>query len=207
MQIAFFFSGKIANTVKEKLLSIKHTYNPVYFASINLDTSTPEIDNFLEFMDITHNRVYFEQVRAPESIRNHKKSSKDVNVDNVYGMFYHNKKCFELIQQYQKKMNIRFDCIVKYRSDIDNEDDLVIPETLQSNTLYIPKGSDWFGGINDQIAYGDHSVMIKYSNLVDKIECYFDQGINLHPETLLAWHLKMNFINIYRIDFHYQIRR
>ena len=73
MQNALYFSGKITNTVTRKLLLIKQKYNLVLFASINLNNSTPYIDDFLEIMDITHNRVYFEHVLAPDSIRNHKK--------------------------------------------------------------------------------------------------------------------------------------
>ena len=201
MQIAIFFSGKIVNVTKEKLLALKETYNPVCFASINIEHSTPYIDEFIELMGITPDRIQFERVISPDF--KSKTSSKDVNIDNVYGMFYHNKKCMDLIANYP----IKFDCVIKYRSDIDNFDKLIIPSSLSGNTVYIPKGSDWCGGVNDQIAYGNPDSMLRYSSVVNNISKYLAQGINIHPETLLAWHLRMNLMNTSRFTFVYSILR
>lgn len=207
MQIAIFFSGKVENITKKNLLDIKARYNPICFVSINLNHSSSDINDFLTIMDIPPDRAHFEQVQVPEFIYNYKKVSKDVNVNNVYGMFYHNKQCFELIKAYQEKTNTIFDCIIKYRSDIDNISEFLLEDSIKGNTIYIPKGSDWIGGINDQLAYGNFDTMMKYTNVIDHIKKYLSQGIKIHPETLLAWHLKMCFLNINRFKFVYNIFR
>ena len=79
MQIAILFSGKVVNFTKHRLLEIKTRYNPICFASINVDQSTSDIDDFLNIMDISLDRAHFEQVQSPDYIQNQKKSSKDVN--------------------------------------------------------------------------------------------------------------------------------
>jgi hypothetical protein len=207
MQIALFFSGKVVNITKEHLSDIKKRYNPVCFASINVDVPTSDINEFLTFMNISPDCVCFEQVQVPDDIKNHRKASKDVNVNNVYGMFYHNKQCIELIKAYQERTNTRFNCIIKYRSDINNSSEFLLEEPIKENTVYIPKGSDWIGGINDQIAYGSFDTMMKYTNVIDCIKTYISQGINIHPEILLAWHIKMCFLSINRFNFVYKITR
>ena len=202
MLIAIYFSGKASNYSLEKILRIKNRYNCVCFASLNVPCS----EEFLKSLEISHERVLFQPIFAPNSLHNQKKTSKDVRVDNVYSMFYHNNKCMELIADYQKRTGILFDCVLKYRSDINNHEDLEL-EVPSSNTVFIPSGSDWCSGVNDQIAYGNFETMKKYSNVIHYIDKYVNQGIPIHPETLLSWHLMTFMIKIKRFKFVYELQR
>ena len=223
--VAVFFGGKVANYEHLTLFKTQHP-NTICFASLNAERS-PYIDRFLTLLDIDKDRIHFEPIKAPDTIKTQRKASKDVNVDNVYSMFYHNKKCMELIQEYQNRKKIKFDCVIKYRSDIkadtllpflnpisnptssptSNLTSNASPNPVSPSVIYIPRTGDWCGGINDQIAYGSIHAMQKYTQLVDNIEKYLSQGISVHPETLLAWHLRMCMIQVIRFDFEYSLQK
>jgi hypothetical protein len=73
------------------------------------------------------------------------------------------------------------------------------------NTIYIPTNND-HGGINDQIAFGDHDTMTIYSTIHDRITYYCkEEDTPYHPETLTLKNLINNNITIVRFDFPYTL--
>ena len=56
---------------------------------------------------------------------------------------------------------MQFDVVMKWRSEIIFNN-LFNIENILDNTIYIPIGKDW-GGINDQVAYGNLNSMTFYS--------------------------------------------
>jgi hypothetical protein len=119
-------------------------------------------------------------------------------------MFYNNKRNMDMIIDSQKQ----YDIIMKYRTEIIiNQNCFDIPDNLENDTIYVPDGYDW-GGINDQLAYGNQQSMVKYSSLYDKIERYCGQeGVHPHPETILSYHLKSEGLKIVRFCFPYNLFR
>jgi hypothetical protein len=203
-KIAIFFSGRIKGYEQtfSHLKSIIDKYNPVFFTSLNQNSEDEYTKTFCEKFNIKNDQINYEKTILPDSL-------KDVNscshVLNTYSMFYHNYKAFCLIEKYQRSHNIHFDVIVKYRAEIHSSDILKFNET-ENNKLYIPNGLD-YGGINDQIAYGDLDVMKKYCELgngnVEKI--HLEKNIRYHPETLLFHHIKSYNISIARPSFSYNL--
>lgn len=120
-------------------------------------------------------------------------------------MFYHRYKVFELCKAYSQKHNIKFDYVLFFRADIQSSDTLeLIP--LAPNTVYIPEGYDFEGGLNDLMAYGSMEVMEKYSNLVNNIKkMCIEQKLLFHPESFVRKHLENEAITVVRFPYSLEL--
>lgn len=206
--IAVFFSGRLTEKyfVKDNLEKLRERYNPIIFCSLNENADSKEfIDKFVKEFNIKDECINIERCIMPEEMF---KSIKNLNgsYNNVYSMYYNNKKNYELIKNYEKMHNIKFDVILRYRTEIWSNDVIDIIENLKKNTVYIPNKYDWCGGLNDQVAYGDSESMEKYCECVDNIVNLCNQGVIYHPETLLLHHVKSKNLSIERINFEYRLR-
>lgn len=204
MKIAIFFSGRIKayEHTFPHLKSIIDKYNPTFFTSLNQDSEDEYTKTFCEKFNIKHDQINYEKTILPDSLKNIDSGS---NILNTYSMFYHNYKAFCLIQKYQTTHNIHFDVVVKYRAEITSSKILNFDQ-IDNDKLYIPKGYN-YGGINDQIAYGNFDIMKKYCELgngnVEKL--HLEKKTRYHPETLLDHHLKLSKLIIVRPDFSYNL--
>lgn len=204
MKIAIFFSGRVKGYEHtfSHLKSIIDKHNPIFFVSLNQESEDEYIKTFCEKFNIKTDQINYEKTNLPDSL-------KDINADcnklNTYSMFYHSYKAFCLIEKYQTTHNIHFDTVVKYRAEINSSNILNFNE-IEKNTLYIPKGND-YGGINDQIAYGNFDIMKKYCELgngnVEKL--ILEEKTRYHPETLLCHHIKLSKISTTRPNFSYSL--
>ena len=198
INIAIFFGGRangITPHVKE-LLEYKNVipFVSASFSQIN-NSNTPTLQCNIE-------DAPFPEYLHSVPIYGHTKPK------NVYSMFYHNKKCMDLIENYEKDNNMKFDIVIKYRNDIDTSQALnLYNPPLSDNTINIPNINDW-GGINDQIAYGSKVAMKKYCSLIDNYQKYIleDKIIN-HPESILKHHLVSNNLTVQRFVFSYSLNR
>jgi hypothetical protein len=93
--------------------------------------------------------------------------------------------------EYETQNNMVFDCVIRMRFDSNIKGNFNLLNYDLTN-LNIPHGKD-FGGVNDQFAFGNSSVMDKYSNLIHNIT-----GNVYHPETLLKNYLDTLNIKIDR---------
>lgn len=212
LKIAIYYSGRVEhkkyNENKEKILKYSDKYDVVHFCSLNERGNSEEfIKNFREDFDIGNDQYYIENTIVPDNIKN-SNVRKSGNLDNMYSMFYHNYKCIELIEKYQKKFNINFDVIIKYRADIKSNYDLEIENNIPliENTVYIPEKFDW-GGVNDQIAYGNYASMKKYSECYLKFLEISKIVKRFHPESILKAYLSDINIKIYRIKYEYHLNK
>lgn len=219
MSIAIFFSGRITGfQYLDTLKLIKEKYNPTFFCSLNADSITDEMSLFFKTFDLSKDQYNIEKTIVPPIYFTLDKCPV-TNVANTYSMFYHNKKCFELIEKYPQK----FDVILKFRADIDASMPLEIISPLP-NTVYIPFSDFWdstdheHGGTNDRIAYGDFNTMKLYCGAVDNILkfCYgyktsLIKSLNIiknkdkiwfHPESINGKQIRYSKLNI--VGFKYK---
>ena len=126
----------------------------------------------------------------------HKQNVDNRNINNVLSMLYKIKKCNDLKNEYENQKNIKYDATIRYRSDILMKEDLLI-RNIENNSIYFPEYGN-FGGICDQMAFGNTEMMNIYSSLFDKIENYLYEGLPLNPEKLLLHHIKSKSIKINR---------
>lgn len=214
IKVAIYYSGRVEhkkyNENKEKILKYNEKYNVVHFCSLNERGNSIEfIEKFRHDFNIKDEQYFIENTILPDNIKNSNISiDTHSNLDNMYSMFYHNYKCIELIKNYQEKYKCNFNVIIKYRADIKSYDLLKFEQDipLLYNTIYIPDNFDW-GGINDQIAYGNYESMKKYS------ECYLkfleiSKIVKVyHPETILNGYLNYINIKVKRIKFDYNLNK
>lgn len=109
-------------------------------------------------------------------------------------MFYSIYKANELKVKYEKDNNIKFDCVIRIRSDSLIKNNFTL-DNYNINNLNIPNGSDW-GGLNDQFAFANSDVMNLYSETFNNIE-KIKRSI-YHPETILKESMELYDIKIDR---------
>jgi hypothetical protein len=206
MHHAFFFGGRLLCKRKDShvadLRRIAEKYdNVTFFASIdstNYEGSETITDAFADELPIVMN------VERANYTDAYNKLYEVHNKRNVYSMYYHNKRCTEMITSYSHT----FDVVVKYRPDLENRQVMPIVDVVEEDTLYVPCGAD-YGGLNDQVAYGSMDVMTRYGTCVDHIPEYVSGGSAFHPETLLKKHVQYTckFKNVVRFPWTYAIHQ
>lgn len=174
------------------------------FCSLNKSIEINEYtDKFCKDFNITSQQINIEDTQEPSELYKYRKAPAS-NYHSVYSMFYHNKRSFELLEQYKNKYNIDFDIIIKFRGDLNSNSLISLNHKLDNLTVYIPSGFD-YGGINDQIAVGNFETMKIYCSCIDKISNYCRNKIIFHPETILKYHLDKNNVKIVRFKYNYNI--
>lgn len=203
-RIAIYFSGRVYSYNTLQLNELIHSLELQTGKQIDLFASCgTHIKSFNSFIDILPVKAHsFIDVEIPDYIYTLNTYGKTTR-PTCYNMYYHNLNAFNLIETYMNTHNIVYDIIIKYRADITVTNDTIKIDKCMDNTIYIPEGSDWDGGINDQIAYGNFNSMKKYSNLVNNIKQLCTNGIAFHPETLLRAHLLDQKLTVRRFPFKY----
>ena len=211
MNIAIFFAGRINSPNFEeglkKIIRIKDKYNPIFFISINKDIENEDVNReFKKQLNINEERFQSLSIKAPEKIFTFPKR-KESNYFNVYSQHFHNKECIKLIERYEETHQIKFDIVIKYRTDFKTDELINLTTPIKENICYIPSGEDHLG-INDRICYGTKNSLKIYCSLVDNIIALCEnQKVIFHPETLLLAHLAQNNMMIERFTFDTEIQK
>lgn len=212
MRIAFYFSGRIL-TFHEQIRYLKR------IQEIN------EADFFLSansFMDYYHEYfIKFFDVKSwhvsPFALDDSHPSFVKIlqtfgygalsYVSNSFSMFYNKKKCMELIKKYEQENNFKYDIICSFRADIQSNKDFIMPSEIENNAVYVPP--DDFDEICDQIGYGDHDAMEKYSNAYDYVlengKNFVYKGRMPGPEYWLRTTLDHENVKIIKFNYDYQL--
>jgi hypothetical protein len=208
--LAILIIGRIKGYthVKDKLLSLQKKYHAKMFCSLNKKGKSEYIQKFCETYDVKDEQLYLEPVAPPEYMT---KYSIPVHlvVDRVYSCCYHKQKCFELMEKYQEAHNMKFECILYYRADVDEFEEFKF-EPLEENTIFIPAEKYPHirdtGGINDQIAYGNYEVMKKYCGIIDSLKDICDEeGVLYHPELLVKKYIDRKNLLVKRVPYDYML--
>ena len=210
--LAVMFVGRIKGykEIEDQLQYIKDTYNATFFVSLNKQTSSPYITSFCNKYSIGPDQIILKQSKSPEWIRSFdvayevKGGKESETVNHMYSSMHNLHTAFDLILPFQEKHNIKFDCILYYRADINAETPIQINMPL-TNTIYIPEGYDWHG-VNNQVSYGDYDSMSKYVMLDNNLQKLCGgRKVIFHPETLLKRHLEDENMQIVRFPFKYKL--
>lgn len=124
--------------------------------------------------------------------------------ENIPFMWYKIWRCNELMHSYEEFNRIRYDRVIRMRTDITVREMPDIRPTIK--TLYIPTGNDHRGGLCDLMALGDPQTMDLYCDLYNNIHRYLTLGVGLHPESLLRRHVEINRLAVERFECHLGIR-
>lgn len=205
MKIAVLFSGRIfkfGNHYNNIMENIVQGHDADFFLS-----HSPELDEDLESFCEIYQPIATSNDPIPEfdftQYGTYEESS--TNRRNVICMLYNRRRVFNLLDEHIKKTGIQYDCIISYRLDLFSYNK--IDYNIQSNMVYIPEGSDYTGGINDQVAHGTYEVMKIYMNPINHIDnILLNIGI-FHPESINKENLLLHKVPIQRTSFDYEIIR
>lgn len=99
-----------------------------------------------------------------------------------------------------------FDVYVRMRYDILIEGNINF-SSIKPNTVYIPYGNDYRGGINDQFAYGDYDSIKKYYDVYNNYNDLYYGGCLFHTETLVKANIERTNLAVERISNKVEIVR
>lgn len=206
MKIAVFFPGRV-NAYEHCIHEWRQVdkSNFTFFAFLNEGCLTDYTKEFLDFFKMDEDQYSYESVEAPTWIFSLNTSNKFVYPNLTYYQLYTVKKSYQLITEYQKKHNVKFDVVLKYRPDIlsiDGKICCIIPP--DPDTLYIPMNEDHEGGINDQIAYGTYETMGKYCSILDNLRTLVQRNC-FHPESLVREMINYYNLKITRFFYPYTL--
>jgi FkbM family methyltransferase len=227
MKVALLLSGQFRNAkecfpgIKKNVLDV---YNPDVFISgwINPDEIVPgryfgdvpkDDCSIQEIVDI-YNPLSFEfETFDPSGFLFELAQELDINypnVDtkttNVLSMWYKRSRVNELKRRYEEQINRRYDLVILCRFDLEIVGKIDIP-LIRQNTIYIPEGFDFGGGINDLIAISDSEQMDYYVSIYDKMKLYrLNESVHFSAHILLDHHLETSTCTIKRFLLDFKIR-
>ena len=131
----------------------------------------------------------------------------ETNIHNMICHFINKERVFSLLEEHTEKEKVNYDIVLSLRIDLVFKDIFLFTNT-NNNTIYIPLGNDWAGGINDQIAYGNINVMRKYNNIFKYVIVLLDEFFSIpHPESLTLANITYHNLEISRFYLEYYIDR
>ena len=199
MKIAVLFAGRVRG-FEDCIETQKKFIFKNYDIDIYLAHNANNVDDNLELFQKLYN------VKKIESIKIDLEPYLKYKNYNGYGMNGHNSVImFKCIYEAFKMIPEEYDVVIYMRADEIISSSIEF-EKLQENTIYIPEGNDYVGGINDQFAVGNYESMKKYCSLFENLTDYLDnKGAIFHPESLVKFHLEYQKLNIVRFPLSYTL--
>jgi len=205
MRIALLLYGRI-NKFKEHYHNIitsmgKDNIIDIFYSGDNIPT-----EMMTEFLTL-YNPVLYNSKKIEYSCNLGINIVEGFNIDNMARHFINKNRVFKLLEEHVEKENIIYDVIISTRIDIVYDNNIIFSK-VEENTIYIPSGADWCGGLNDQIAYGDILSMKKYMSIYDNCIPLLKNNLSKsHPESLTLANIKLYNLNVIRFGLKYYIDR
>ncbi len=123
----------------------------------------------------------------------------EANPEAIFAMWKNIKKSFDLIDQ-------NYDFVLKTRYDVKYCSPLEI-KSFSNQSLFIPEGGDWRGGLFDMLCVSSYENMKVYCSLYDRLNQYSESGVPCHSEIMLRHHVNQSKILVNRFDYTVLLRR
>ena len=188
--VAILISGRL--TCEQTRLIPKVPMNAHVYCSLN--AREDEKDVLHSKLDGIWSRVRCEPYVAPTHYLNHPRKYGETSAQNTMSMYYHNMRAFEMLEG-------DYDVVLRYRSDFLTEKLPDVNFELEPGCIYVPSGED-YGGMNDRLAFGDMNAMRVYCDIYKHVDnaLQSDPNYRLHPESMLAYHLKGHVVKRFDYD-------
>ncbi len=229
MKVALLLSGQIREA-KESFPSIKSEIIDRFNADVFISTwgqsdeikkslhadswflkDTLTIDETLEFftpkmfiLDQYESEGIQKIAEKARSYESFAPQTGEMNPISVFLMWYKIKQSFLLMSGYENIIGEKYDYVIKGRFDLKIHNQIVLDPNL--NTICVPPGFDWKGGVNDVFAWGGRDSMEWYCSMFDNLDDYILSTGFFHPESLLRHHLLTSEYNLERPDLKVSLR-
>lgn len=175
--------------------------NPAFVGNRYSGTNDCSWEEMLELYKPKASNLLSEAEHVPIAIKdidileNPNRQNAKNKMHNVLCMIYTIKQCSELM----RLSGENYDVVIRMRYDVMPT--VSIEPVLSPGKFCIPSGHDHLEGINDQVAWGPKSDMLHYGAWFDNVVHLVENGVFVHPETLLRQHLLRAGIQINRVEF------
>ena len=124
------------------------------------------------------------------------------NIHNMTCHFINKMRVYKLLEEYKHDydivLSLRIDLVIHTKIKFNKPED---------NTIYVPDCYD-YGGLNDQMAYGNFISMGKYMNIFKNVIYLLDSKKSPpHPESLTLANIVLNDLKLFRFKLAYFIER
>ena len=206
MRVALLFCGRInrykecyASFMRHIVASLGVEYDS--FLAHNSEHGSTDINTFVELYSVKSFRNEFPQFEDFNGIPLEESQTKR----NGFRMCYFWKRAYELMETYSKTHNVHYDLVIYLRADAIFHSDLKLPH-IEQNCVYIPEGSDFLNGVNDQMAFGNMDTMKKFMNMYSSIvKIYLETNIPFHPETYVRESIRIRGLQLKRFNLNYYL--
>lgn len=170
------------------------------------------IDKIKRFLPDNHNIATYEINSQPHFDQNKiYRLTPWSQKNNILSMYYGIKTVNDQRKLYENKRNFKYDLIIRTRPDIGLQkiiDLKLIKDYLNNNVNHVIMPANERHGmgvspVNDFFAIALPNIMDIYSSAYDYIDQYNSEGMILHGETVLGYHLQKNNIYCPSTNFNY----
>lgn len=117
----------------------------------------------------------------------------ETSVANTFNQWHNNFIGFNLVPKvYDVYVRIRADITFSERVDFTKYD-------YSGLKVYIPHGHNYWGGVNDQVAFGNYEAMKKYYSVYLNHGEIFKAGVEFHTERYVTENLRREGVEVVRI--------
>ena len=203
MRIAVLFFGRLTKSIQQYTnildsIGREHTLD-IFFSSDNAPNSLVQ-ECVQRYSPVAYNNTAITYTGVLEQYCD--QSPPGVWMD-VIRHFTNKYRVYSLLEQHIEHTHTQYDCVLSLRFDLAFDHSIPFLD-IHTNTVYIPSGADWNGGLNDQLAYGDMPSMKKYMNIRCTMEEILDKGLSrAHPESLTRANLSYLNVNVIRFNLSY----
>lgn len=224
MRIAVLFYGRInkAEDTYQNIIDAIGAENTVdYFLSTG-EQSAEQLSRFIALYNpvaYTNEEIQYTYDIPPNTVH----PAFNCRQHNMICSFINKQRAYRLLEAYIEERKADYDIVFSLRCDILFQGKIQYP-VIEEDTLYIPKSYNGFTctdfysiipgftrpirSITDVMAYGNTSVMRKYSNIVDNMIYLLNTGnCVMHPETITYANIMYNNLEIERFYIDFDILR
>ena len=201
MHIAVLVFGRLNKCAEhhENIMdSIGREHDIDFFCS----SDNPPTELLNDFIRLYNPKLYINSpIRYDYDLGKYPGRQPETHIHNMTCHFINKNRVFLLLEEHIHKENVRYDCVISLRVDCLFHSRFIFNE-LNDNTIYIPAGNDYVGGINDQLAYGKIDVMKKY-NSINPLYLLENRLSIPHPENLNTINIHYHNLNVKRPNIIY----
>lgn len=154
-----------------------------------IDFYKPKNFIFNEYTQEFRNKICNDEQKYANFCRN------ETKINNFLSQAYNIKICDLLRQEYEKQNNFEYDVVVRCRTDVFYYKSFDEEQLNLAKLGYVLIPTEWDFkevtpyAVSDSFAMTNSKNMTKYSTLYNFIESYYNNGVLMHPETMVGNHI------------------
>lgn len=177
----FIDTWKFNNTNENFYLS--HRYKDEGSLEELYELYQPRVLNVEKFDEVFESKC----LEFESKVASNQGAKEDNYLRRYYSMLYKIYNCNKIKNEYEKKMNVRYDIVLRSRLDVLYTQKIEFNKDL--NLATDRQGSGREGCAGDILAYGTDTFMDIYCDLFNKLDFYFNNNVPITTEILLPHHL------------------